>query len=62
MTALAKTKVCSEILEIVAEYDRQSQSKYGVDTPGGLEHMGDVWNLFRRWSEELQEETSAKGV
>ncbi len=54
MTEDAKTLVCKEILEIMEEYHRQSESKNGVDTPGGLEHMGDVWKLFLKWEESLK--------
>jgi len=41
--------VCDEILELMEEYDSQLASRGGVDTPGGLEHMGDVWRLLNRW-------------
>lgn len=40
--------ICDDIQEIVAEYRRQD-AEGGVDTPGGLEHMGDVWRLLSRW-------------
>lgn len=48
----AKTQVCEEIQSIMQEYRRQEAIGY-VDTPGGLEHMGDVWRLLRRWDEVL---------
>lgn len=41
--------VCQEILAIMNCYREQEASDYGVSTPGGLEHMGDVWRLFRKW-------------
>ena len=47
-------KVCAEILEIMATYHEQDAAG-GVDTPGGLEHMGDVWRLFRKWERLLLE-------
>lgn len=49
----AKDKVCAEIQEIMRTYREQEASPSGVDTPGGLEHMGDVWRLLRRWDTEL---------
>jgi hypothetical protein len=51
--ALSRAKVCNEILEIMQTYTEQEKSGY-VDTPGGLEHMGDVWTLFRKWEKELK--------
>ena len=47
-----KDKICAEIQEIMADY-REQESAGGVDTPGGLEHMGDVWRLFRKWDFSL---------
>ena len=49
----ARTKVCDEILEIMATYHEQDECG-NVDTPGGLEHMGDVWRLFLRWEKTLK--------
>ena len=46
--------VCKEIMEIMREYAKQSSSPYGVDTPGGLEHMGDVWRLLSKWDRWLR--------
>lgn len=45
-------KVCNEILQIMQEYNRQ-EAKGFIDTPGGLEHMDDVWRLFKKWEKEL---------
>jgi len=56
--AEAESKVCAEIEEIMHTYREQEKSRYGVDTPGGLEHMGDVWRLLGRWDGELYESTS----
>ena len=44
----AQEKVCNEILEIMAVYHEQDE-RGNVDTPGGLEHMGDVWRLLAKW-------------
>ena len=54
----AKDKVCAEIQEIMQTYREQDASERGVDTPGGLEHMGDVWRLLRRWDSMLTAERS----
>lgn len=51
-------RVCEEILSIMATYHEQEASYRGVDTPGGLEHMGDVWKLFWRWERMLKEQPS----
>ena len=48
-----KTEVCQEIVAIMECYHEQEKSSYGVDTPGGLEHMGDVWALFSKWEMKL---------
>jgi hypothetical protein len=45
----AMQQVCREILQIMDTYHEQERSTCGVDTPGGLEHMGDVWRLLSRW-------------
>ena len=42
-----QVKVCEEILEIMATY-REQEDEGHVDSPGGLEHMGDVWSLLRK--------------
>jgi hypothetical protein len=47
--------VCSEILAIMETYHEQDRSIRGVDTPGGLEHMGDVWGLLSKWEKMLKE-------
>lgn len=51
--AEAAQAVCAEVVKIMKTYHEQEQSDYGVDTPGGLEHMGDVWNLFAKWEQML---------
>ena len=50
-----KRKICDEILKIMETYHRQEEERGYVDTPGGLQTMGDVWNLFLRWERELLE-------
>jgi hypothetical protein len=50
----AENKVCTEITEIMEEYDRQDKEHGYVDTPGGLENMGDVWRLLRSWQRVLK--------
>ena len=54
MNDLAKDAVCKEIIEIMNTYDEQEAERGYVDTPGGLEHMGDVWRLLRRWRDALE--------
>lgn len=49
----ARKRVCDSIVEIMQTYDEQeAQGIYG-GTPGGLEHMGDVWRLLDRWRTAL---------
>jgi len=50
--ASAKDKVCAAIQQIMASY-REQEAAGEVDTPGGLEHMGDVWRLLASWDREL---------
>ena len=54
-----KDKICAEIQRIMATYREQEARGY-VDTPGGLEHMGDVWRLFRFWDEQLTADAKVK--
>lgn len=46
---LVQSKICAEIVEIMAEYDEQAASADGIDCPSGLEHMGDVWRQLEDW-------------
>lgn len=55
-----ESQICKEIEEIMKTYREQSESRYGVDTPGGLEHMGDVWSLLGKWDGELYESTAVQ--
>lgn len=48
-----REKVCDEIMEIMETY-REQEAAGGVDTPGGLEHMGDVWRLLKKWDALLR--------
>ena len=45
-------KVGNEILRIMATYHEQ-EDWGGVDTPGGLEHISDVWRLLGKWEKLL---------
>lgn len=45
--------VCGEIVDIMRTHDEQEAEMGYVDTPGGLEHMGDVWRLLHRWRDRL---------
>ena len=55
MTLQAMQKVCKEILSIMDTYHDQEKSRDGVGTPGGLEHMGDVWNKLMKWEDLLKQ-------
>lgn len=48
----AEHNVCDDIVSIMEEYDRQ-QNAGSVDTPGGLEHTGDVWSLLNAWRKQI---------
>jgi hypothetical protein len=55
----AKDKICAEIQRIMKVYREQEESgEFG--TPGGLEHMGDVWRLFAEWDNELKAERAVQ--
>lgn len=49
----SETEVCNEILSIMKVYHEQD-ARGSVGTSGGLEHMGDVWRLFKKWENALQ--------
>ncbi len=51
--AEAREAVCSEIKQIMGTYREQDARPQGIGTPGGLEHMGDVWRLLRKWDDRL---------
>jgi len=53
-----KDKVCEEITRIMQTYREQSESSGGLGTPGGLEHMGDVWRKLAEWDSMLTKETT----
>lgn len=55
-----KDDICDEIQEIMRVYREQEASAYGVDTPGGLEHMGDVWRLLSDWDKRLAQMEKAR--
>lgn len=52
---IQQEKVCKEIIEIMSVYHDQMNTPWGVGTPGGLEHMGDVWALLSKWEHLLKE-------
>ena len=54
MNQEAMIDICKEIISIMTCYHDQENSPEGVDTLGGLEHMGDVWSLFQRWERKLK--------
>jgi hypothetical protein len=49
----AMREVCAEILEIMNTYHKQFPN---IDTPGGFEHLGDVWSRFLIWERQLRKE------
>lgn len=61
-TEAVKTNICNEIIKIMEIYHAQEETSWGVDTPGGLEHMGDVWKLFLDWEKELLEQISGETI
>jgi len=46
--------VGKEISSIMETYRHQEEKNGFVDTPGGLEHMGDVWRLLGKWDRILR--------
>jgi len=54
MNQEAMQKVCAEIQEIMQTYREQEAERGYIGTPGGLEHMGDVWRLLKKWDKMLQ--------
>jgi len=54
MNNKAMVAICEEILDIMETYDRQMERRGWVDTPGGLEHMGDVWSMLNGWRDALK--------
>lgn len=48
-------KVTWDIQTIMNTYREQEASRSGIGTPGGLEHMGDVWRLLAKWDKILSE-------
>jgi hypothetical protein len=45
--------ICDEIVEIDDERIRQEHAGF-IDTPGGFEHMGDVWNQISKWADLIR--------
>lgn len=50
---MSAEKVIAEIKEIAETYREQSKSRAGIGTPGGIEHLGDVWRLIDKWDKLL---------
>jgi hypothetical protein len=51
--------VCEDIFCIMEEYDRQDSNGF-VDTPGGFEHMGDVWKQMHEWAIAIRAQEPSK--
>lgn len=51
--AIVAEQIGAEIVSIMETYDQQEAERGYVDTPGGLEHMGDVWRLLGGWRDRL---------
>ena len=47
-TTEAQASVCRDIQIIMKTY-RDQEASGNIDTPGGLEHMGDVWQQLAEW-------------
>lgn len=45
-------EIAREIIEIMGTRDRQ-EAEHTYGTPGGLEHIGDVWRLLDQWRRRL---------
>ncbi len=58
----AEKEVCEEIKEIVRDL-REQEASGDIGTPGGLEHMDDVWSLLKEWDAKLtaKQATERKG-
>lgn len=54
---LRENDVITEILAIMDTYHEQEARPEGIGTPGGLEHMGDVWSMFMNWEQILRPKT-----
>ena len=50
--------IIKELLDIMFVYHQQ-EDRGNIDTPGGLEHMGDVWRLLLKWEEMAKSERLA---
>ena len=55
MKTALQNEVCVEIQRIMTTY-REQKAEGDVGTPGGLEHMGDVWRLLGKWDATLSTE------
>jgi hypothetical protein len=57
MSKASMEYVCNEILDILECQAEQYAAGYYDGTPGGLEHMHDVWKLFWDWEKKLRGES-----
>lgn len=48
------TQLARDVQDIMADY-REQEARGSVDTPGGFEHLGDVWRWMRKWDALLTE-------
>jgi dihydrofolate reductase (trimethoprim resistance protein) len=55
-----RCSICDEIVEIDDERIRQEERGF-VDSPGGFEHMGDVWNQISKWAAAIRARGEEKG-
>jgi hypothetical protein len=55
MNIISLTEIGAEILDIMETKRKQEAAGDYSGTPGGLEHMGDVWRLLGRWERILKE-------
>ena len=59
---LVSQEIADEIVAIMETYDQQQAERGYVDTPGGLEHMGDVWRLLDEWRDRLKSAPRLRGL
>ena len=52
-----RDEIANNIIGIMNVYYEQEKRGH-VGSPGGLEHMGDVWNWFKFWDKKLREEAA----
>lgn len=50
-----RDNLAADVLAIMEVYHKQEEAGF-VDSPGGLQHMGDVWKWFSFWDKRLRYE------